>query len=99
MYGQRGEGRIQQLSYVIEKTDAAIAELEAKRAQIDTALAELRFINARSRQTWSTSSTKTAVRPDGGPRRLGCRWGPRCAQCVTANIAASGVARPGFAQR
>jgi hypothetical protein len=51
MYGQRGEGRIQQLTYVIEKTDAAIAELEAKRAQIDTALAELRFINARSRQT------------------------------------------------
>ncbi|TXI99704.1 MAG: MerR family DNA-binding transcriptional regulator [Aquabacterium sp.] len=51
MYGQRGEGRIQQLTYVIEKTDAAIAELEAKRAQIDTALAELRVINARSRQT------------------------------------------------
>ena len=51
MYGQRGEGRIQQLSYVIEKTDEAIAELEAKRAQIDTALAELRVINARSRQT------------------------------------------------
>jgi DNA-binding transcriptional MerR regulator len=51
MYGQKGEGRIQQLSYVIEKTDAAIAELEAKRAQIDASLAELRLINQRSKET------------------------------------------------
>lgn len=51
MYGQHGEGRIQQLTYVIEKTDAAIAELEAKRTQIEAALAELRFINERTRQT------------------------------------------------
>ncbi len=51
MYGQHGEGRIQQLTYVVEKTDAAIAELEAKRAQIDASLAELRMINARSRKT------------------------------------------------
>lgn len=51
MYGQRGEGRIQQLTWVVEKTDAAIAELEAKRAQIDASLAELRLINERSRAT------------------------------------------------
>ncbi len=51
MYGQHGEGRIQQLTWVVEKTDAAIAELEAKRAQIEAALAELRLINERSRQT------------------------------------------------
>lgn len=51
MYGQHGEGRIQQLTYVIEKTDKAIAELEAKRAQIDASLAELRMINERSRKT------------------------------------------------
>jgi DNA-binding transcriptional MerR regulator len=51
MYGQHGEGRIQQLTYVIEKTDKAIAELEAKRAQIEASLAELRLINERSRQT------------------------------------------------
>jgi DNA-binding transcriptional MerR regulator len=51
MYGQKGEGRIQQLTYVIEKTDEAIKELEAKRAQIDTSLAELRLINQRSRAT------------------------------------------------
>jgi len=51
MYGQHGEGRIQQLTYVVEKTDKAIAELEAKRAQIDASLAELRMINERSRKT------------------------------------------------
>ena len=51
MYGQHGEGRIQQLTYVVEKTDAAIAELEAKRAQIDASLAELRLIHERSRDS------------------------------------------------
>ena len=50
MYGGHGEGRVQQLAYVIEKTDAAIADLEAKRAEIDTSLAELRLINERTRQ-------------------------------------------------
>jgi hypothetical protein len=51
MYGQHGEGRIQQLTYVVEKTGAAIAELEAKRAQIEASLAELRMIHERSRKT------------------------------------------------
>lgn len=51
MYGQHGEGRIQQLTFVIEKTDEAIRDLEAKRAQIDASLAELRLINQRSRAT------------------------------------------------
>ena len=50
MYGDHGEGRVQQLAYVIEKTDAAIADLQAKRAEIDTSLAELRLINERTRQ-------------------------------------------------
>lgn len=50
MYGQHGEGRVQQLTFVIEKTDAAIRELEAKREQIDASLAELRLINASSRK-------------------------------------------------
>jgi len=57
MYGQHGEGRIQQLTYVIEKTDAAIAELEAKRAQIDASLAELRLINERSRESLAAKRT------------------------------------------
>ncbi|MDP2367690.1 MerR family transcriptional regulator [Rhodoferax sp.] len=46
LYGDHGEGRSQQLSYVIDRTDTAIAELEKKRAQIDETLAELRVINA-----------------------------------------------------
>ena len=50
MYGDHGEGRVQQLSYVVEMTDAAIRDLEAKRAEIETSLAELRLINQQSRQ-------------------------------------------------
>ncbi len=49
LYGDRGEGRAQQLSYVIERTDAEIVELEKKRARIDETLAELRVINTYSR--------------------------------------------------
>lgn len=50
LYGDHGEGRAQQLSYVIDRTDAAIRELEQKRAQIDETLAELRVINASCRR-------------------------------------------------
>jgi DNA-binding transcriptional MerR regulator len=50
LYGARGEGRAQQLRFVVERTDAAIAELEQKRAHIDASLAELRVINATARQ-------------------------------------------------
>jgi DNA-binding transcriptional MerR regulator len=49
LYGHQGEGRVQQLSYVIERTDTEIADLERKRAQIDETLAELRVINASCR--------------------------------------------------
>ncbi len=45
MYGSHGEGRAQQLRYVLQRTDQAIAELEQKRAHIDATLAELRVIN------------------------------------------------------
>ncbi len=50
LYGDHGEGRVQQLRYVIERTDAAIQELEQKRTQIDETLAELRVINASCRK-------------------------------------------------
>lgn len=50
LYGDHGEGRTQQLAYVIARTDTAIAELEKKRAQIDESLAELRLINASCRR-------------------------------------------------
>lgn len=46
LYGTHGEGRVQQLRYVQQRTDAAIAELELKRAHIEATLAELRVINA-----------------------------------------------------
>ncbi len=46
LYGTHGEGRAQQLSYVIERTDQEIADLEQKRTQMDEILAELRVINA-----------------------------------------------------
>ena len=54
LYGDQGEGRAQQLSYVIERTDTEIAELEKKRAQIDETLAELRVINATCRKNLET---------------------------------------------
>ena len=50
MYGAHGEGRAKQLDFVLKRTDAAIAELEDKRAQIEATLAEIRLINASVRQ-------------------------------------------------
>ena len=50
LYGTHGEGRAQQLRFVLERTDAAIAGLEQKRAHIEATLAELRVINAAVRK-------------------------------------------------
>ncbi len=50
LYGDQGEGHTRQLHYLIEKTDAAIAELEAKARQIERTLAEMRLINSASRK-------------------------------------------------
>jgi len=50
LYGDHGEGRVQQMKFVLERTDAAIRELELKRAHIDASLAELRLINAEVRK-------------------------------------------------
>ena len=50
LYGDHGEGRAQQLCFVIDRTDTAIAQLEQKRAQIDETLAELQLINATCRK-------------------------------------------------
>jgi DNA-binding transcriptional MerR regulator len=49
LYGTHGEGRMQQMKYVVQRTDEAIAELETKRAHIEATLAELRLINSRVR--------------------------------------------------
>ena len=50
LYGDHGEGRAQQLGFVIDRTDTTIAQLEQKRAQIDETLAELQLINATCRK-------------------------------------------------
>lgn len=50
LYGQQGEGRAQQMKFVLAKTDAAITELEQKRAHLDAMLQELRIINAEVRK-------------------------------------------------
>jgi DNA-binding transcriptional MerR regulator len=50
LYGDHGEGRAEQLRYVIERTDTEITDLEQKRSQIDATLAELRVINASCRR-------------------------------------------------
>ena len=50
LYGAHGEGRMQQMKYVLDRTDGAIRELEQRREHIDTTLAELRLINATVRQ-------------------------------------------------
>ena len=49
LYGAHGEGRVQQLQWVQQRTDASILDLEARRAAIDATLAELRLINAEVR--------------------------------------------------
>ena len=61
VYGDHGEGRAQQLTYVIDRTDTAIAELEQKRAQIDETLAELRVINASCRKHLETKQLSENV--------------------------------------
>ena len=50
LYGQQGEGRIKQLELTVTRSDQLIAELEAKRGQIDEKIEELRLINKVCRQ-------------------------------------------------
>ncbi len=50
LYGTHGEGRVQQLQFVVDRTDQAIVELEQKRTHIEASLAELRVINSTARK-------------------------------------------------
>jgi DNA-binding transcriptional MerR regulator len=54
LYGARGEGRTQQMKFVLDRTGAAIQALETRRAHIDATLAELRLINATVRKELGT---------------------------------------------
>jgi DNA-binding transcriptional MerR regulator len=56
LYGAQGEGRVQQLRFVSERTGEAIADLERRRAHIDATLAELRIINATLRKALGAKS-------------------------------------------
>jgi DNA-binding transcriptional MerR regulator len=47
LYGDRGEGRPQQMVYVAERSRALIAELEKKQADISATLEDLRDIHRR----------------------------------------------------
>ncbi|MCM0608726.1 MAG: MerR family DNA-binding transcriptional regulator [Ideonella sp. WA131b] len=49
LYGAHGEGRVQQMRYVVQRTDEAIRQLETKQAHIEASLSELRLINQRVR--------------------------------------------------
>jgi len=62
LYGAHGEGRVQQMRYVVERTDEAIRQLETKRAHIEAALAELRFINGRVRDALAAQSPAASTR-------------------------------------
>jgi DNA-binding transcriptional MerR regulator len=64
LYGDHGEGRAQQLRYVIDRTGIAIAELEQKRAQIEETLAELRVINASCKRHLAARQ-RAGEAPDG----------------------------------
>lgn len=50
LYGAQGEGRTQQLRYVLARTDDTIAKLQAKRAHLEALLAELQVINSEVRR-------------------------------------------------
>jgi DNA-binding transcriptional MerR regulator len=50
LYGAHGEGRVQQMKFVLDRTTKAIEQLEQKRAHIEATLAELRVINETVRQ-------------------------------------------------
>ena len=58
LYGAHGEGRAKQMKFVLDRTDAAIAELETKRAHIEATLAELRVINAEVRRQLPPKETR-----------------------------------------
>lgn len=44
LYGRHGEGRSQQLEFVVKKAGAALIELRQKQAQIATSIAEIELI-------------------------------------------------------
>lgn len=50
LYGDHGEGHAQQLDYLIGRIDEAMAELDARRQNIETMLAELKLVQGELRR-------------------------------------------------
>jgi DNA-binding transcriptional MerR regulator len=63
LYGDHGEGHARQMRWVAERTGAAIAELEEKRAHIDATLAELRVINNTARRALEVRESGESAKP------------------------------------
>ena len=51
LYGDHGEGHVKQLDYLIGRIDAAMQELDARRCNIETMLAELGEVKGQLRRT------------------------------------------------
>jgi DNA-binding transcriptional MerR regulator len=62
LYGPHGEGRRQQLEYVLRKIAAKQAELRQKRGQLDKMLAELELIQASCEQQLARRRSEGARR-------------------------------------
>jgi DNA-binding transcriptional MerR regulator len=61
LYGSHGEGRTQQIKYVLQRTDQAIEQLQQKRAQIDATLGELRIINENVRSLLAAEPARSTL--------------------------------------
>jgi DNA-binding transcriptional MerR regulator len=61
LYGSHGEGRSQQIQYVLQRTDQAIERLQQKRSQIDATLGELRIINENVRALLAQEPVRSSV--------------------------------------
>jgi len=67
LYGNRGEGRPQQVAFAAERSNALIKELEQKQADVAATLAELRDINRQCQRY--LAEIGRGVRPDGNRGR------------------------------
>jgi DNA-binding transcriptional MerR regulator len=64
LYGDHGEGHAKQLEYLVGRIEAAITELDSRRSDIETTLAELRAIHGDlERELAARRRGRKAVRP------------------------------------
>jgi len=64
LYGDHGEGHAKQLEYLVGRIEAAITELDSRRSDIETTLAELRAIHGDlGRELAARRRGRKSVRP------------------------------------